>query len=90
MLGAFADATFERGETVLAPDDLLLLYTDGVVESGDCARRDFGAERLSAVTARLAGAGPGQIIEEIVRLNRSFSGAVEFDDDFTLLVVWRG
>lgn len=90
VLGAFADARFERGETVLAPDDLLLLYTDGVVESGDCARRDFGAERLSAVTARLARAMPEQIIEEIVRLNRSFSGAVEFDDDFTLLVVRHG
>ncbi len=90
VLGAFADATFERGETHLAPGDLLLLYTDGVVESGDCARRDFGAERLATVTTRLAQRPPEQLIEEIVLLNRSFSGAVEFDDDFTLLAVRRG
>jgi sigma-B regulation protein RsbU (phosphoserine phosphatase) len=89
VLGAFPDAAYEAGRTRLDGGDLLVLYTDGVVESGDRARTDFGAERLAAVTARLADRAPEEIIDEVVRLGRSFSGAVEFDDDFTLLLVAR-
>lgn len=89
VLGPFADATYEVGETRLGPGDGLVLYTDGVVESADQARRDFGAERLAAVATRLGHLAPAQLIHEIILLNRKFSGSVEFDDDFTLLVLRR-
>lgn len=89
VLGAFSGTQFEVGELRLGDGDLLLLYTDGVVESGDRARCEYGAERLAEVTARLADLPPAQVVEELIRLNRSFSGSVEFDDDFTLLAVRR-
>ncbi len=89
VLGPFADAAFEVGEAWLGPGDGLVLYTDGVVESADQARRDFGAERLAQVAARLAHLPPDRLLAEIIRLTREFSGAVEFDDDFTLLVLRR-
>ena len=89
VLGAFAGARFEEGGTWLDPGDALVLYTDGVVESADPARTHFGAERLAVVAARLRERPAPEMIREIVLLTREFSGAVEFDDDFTLLVVRR-
>lgn len=89
VLGPFPEARFEVGEAWLGPGDGLVLYTDGVVESADRARSDFGAERLAAVAARLGHLPPEGLVQEIVLLNREFSGSIEFDDDFTLLVLRR-
>ena len=67
-MGVFPEARAKVGETELHPDDLLLLYTDGVIE----ARRNgefFGEERLQAIlrseslsVERL----PGQIFDEVL------------------------
>ena len=48
ILAAFEDATFADSKILLEPNDILVLYTDGVVE----ARRDgelFGDDRLLEV-----------------------------------------
>jgi len=89
LLGVFPGAHYEEGVTTLAPGDLLLLYTDGVVECGDPARSDFGAERLATVAARLRERTAADVIREIVLLTREFSGAVEYDDDFTIVALRR-
>jgi sigma-B regulation protein RsbU (phosphoserine phosphatase) len=88
-LGIFPARGYEAGEVRLGPGDVLTLYTDGVVESADQARRDFGAERLATVVGRLRNLPPSELLREIVRLTREFSGAVEFDDDYTLVVLRR-
>ncbi len=89
VLGIFPEAEYEVGEIDLEPGDLLTLYTDGVVESADQARTDFGAERLAAVATRLRRLPPPELIQEIVLLTREFSGSIEFDDDFTLVALRR-
>jgi len=89
LLGVLPDVTFEEGRVRLAPGDLAILYTDGVVESADPARSHFGAERLATVAARLAPLRAADIVHGIVRLTREFSGSVEYDDDFTLVALRR-
>ncbi len=89
LLGVFAAAHYEVGVTPLGPGDLLVLYTDGVVECADPARSDFGAERLATVAARLRERSASEVIKDIVRLTREFSGAVEYDDDFTIVALRR-
>jgi hypothetical protein len=46
FLGVFHDIRFEEGQVDLEPGDLLLLYTDGIVEATDRAGRSLGVERL--------------------------------------------
>jgi serine phosphatase RsbU (regulator of sigma subunit) len=89
VLGIFPEADYEVGEVVLEPGDVLALYTDGVVESADQARTHFGAERLADVTARLRHLAPHELVQRLVLLTREFSGALEFDDDFTLVALRR-
>jgi sigma-B regulation protein RsbU (phosphoserine phosphatase) len=89
VLGVFPEARFALGTTRLAPGDVLVLYTDGVVESADPARTHFGAERLAVVASRLCDRTAPEMIREIVLLTREFSGAVEYDDDFTIVALKR-
>ncbi len=89
LLGVFPAAHYEEGVTRLAPGELLVLYTDGVVECADPARSDFGAERLASVAGRLRERTAPQLIRDIVLLTREFSGAVEYDDDFTIVALRR-
>ena len=42
MLGPLADATYERGFVRLQPGDLLVLYTDGMIEASAGPRLDRG------------------------------------------------
>ena len=46
VLGAFEDTNFEIYETKLNPDDIILLYTDGVTEALNTKDEFYGEERL--------------------------------------------
>jgi serine phosphatase RsbU (regulator of sigma subunit) len=88
VLGVFSGQTFREGQVVLRTGDMLVLYTDGVIE----ARREgllFGEDRLQELAAGLAGvpAGevPGLILNEVLR----FSSGV-LSDDVALLAVTVG
>ncbi|CAM4505221.1 SpoIIE family protein phosphatase [Nocardia ninae] len=54
ILGALAETTYEEGELQLEPDDVLLLYTDGLIERRG-RHLDDCVERLLAASARFSG-----------------------------------
>jgi len=90
LLGAFSDATFEEGETVLGEGDALVLYTDGISEARDAQRRFFGQERLETTIFATGVCEARSMVEGIVGAVREFAGDVDQEDDLTLLVVKRG
>ena len=51
LLGMAADASFKTGRVELGVGDILLAYSDGVIESRDNADQEFGDERLEADSA---------------------------------------
>ena len=68
------------------PGDALLLYTDGVVEARDRAKRSYGAERLAATARRTAGSAASirqAILEDVAR----HTDGLPPRDDVTLVVV---
>jgi serine phosphatase RsbU (regulator of sigma subunit) len=84
-LGVMPDAEYEEVLESFEPGDLLLLYTDGVVE----ARRNsdlFGLERLVAAFLSVVNQPPQQIAEAIAAAARDFAGGA-LSDDVTLLVL---
>ena len=53
-LGLLAGARYLAGEVTVEPSDLLVLYTDGVVEAEGAGGEEFGVDRLAGVVVRLA------------------------------------
>jgi serine phosphatase RsbU (regulator of sigma subunit) len=88
-LGLLPQASYTAGETVLGPRDVLVLYTDGLVEANDPEGDEYGLERLkeaclrgrSGTCAVLAGA----LAEDL----EAFARGVPFADDRTLVLARR-
>src|SRR4029078_3246261 len=64
LLGIRGDVRLHEVETLLEPDDALLLYTDGVTEAGPRAA-PFGEDGLTALLSGLAGADPETLVSAI-------------------------
>jgi Stage II sporulation protein E (SpoIIE) len=56
VMGLLPDVHFETGSVELLPRDLLVLYTDGLVETHNAAGEEFSRDRLLAVAASHSGA----------------------------------
>ncbi len=85
-LGAFSDSVYRIGTEVLAPGDLLLLYTDGLLE----ARRDgelFGEQRVEDVV-RANADGVRPLMRDLLRRVTEFTGG-DLRDDLALLALSR-
>jgi serine phosphatase RsbU (regulator of sigma subunit) len=69
----------------LTPGDILLVYTDGLVE----ARRgeeEFGEERVAAVARDAAAESAAAIRDRILAALERFSDGAPAEDDVTLVV----
>jgi phosphoserine phosphatase RsbU/P len=87
VMGLLPGANFQQGEEFVAPGDLLVAFSDGVVEATDPAGEEFGDKRLLAVIQDLWDASASDIRNAIhVRL-KAFTGDTPVGDDQTLIVV---
>jgi serine phosphatase RsbU (regulator of sigma subunit) len=89
LLGVVEDARFVAGTASLAPGDLLVLHTDGIVEVNDRAGAWFDAETLTSLVTEHRHQTPAGLIAEVVGAAREFLGTVDFEDDVTLVVAKR-
>ncbi|MFN8457603.1 MAG: GAF domain-containing SpoIIE family protein phosphatase [Anaerolineae bacterium] len=89
VLGIFDEVELEEHTVTLAPSDVLVFYTDGIIEAMDSGHRLFGEKRLQAVICEHAAAGPQEIIDAIIVAVQSFTGGGPPSDDLTLFVVKR-
>ncbi len=86
-LGIFSDSRYETGVVMLEPGDVVLFYTDGVVECRDASGDEFGIERLGAVLARSRCLPVREIMDEVLRATRQHGDCDTFADDVTVMLV---
>ena len=86
-LGIRRELELEPHETVVAPGDTLLLYTDGVVETLDVAGESFGFGRLQKGLA--PGGSSEEIHDRVLRELDLFRGDEPVYDDCSLVVIDR-
>lgn len=86
LIGCVADAGIEPCDLLLAPGDLVLLYTDGVVECPRGTDR-FGEERLRALLAATAGADVSTVVDAVVDAVLAHCGGDPADDIAVLALV---
>ncbi len=87
VLGLLPSAKFETGSVELEPGDLLVLYSDGLVEAANQHDEQFGEERVQALVAQHRHLTAAQIRDQIIRAAQAFTGNAELEDDRTLLVL---
>ena len=87
IFGIKKDIAFEQKATDLEPGDILLLYTDGIIEAESRDKLFFGIERLSKVLEDCDNLSPQELIDQIMTQGRIFTGMRHFKDDVTLVVM---
>lgn len=89
-IGVFGSEPARVSTVRLAEGDVLLLYSDGVVEVADERDEPFGDGRLASALAAFADRPAAAIVRALVDVTHAYSGRERYDDDFTLVVVRRG
>ena len=75
-----------RDETVqLIPGDLMLLYTDGIVEAFDPAGEEYGLERLTELLTRNASLPPQELVQLLWSDISAFVRGRPMADDVTII-----
>jgi sigma-B regulation protein RsbU (phosphoserine phosphatase) len=88
-MGVLEDIEYEDREAHLEPGDLLLVYTDGIVEASDVRRQMFGRERLSEAASKNRAKSALELAECISDAVDAFVGDAPQFDDLTLVVAKR-
>lgn len=90
-MGIAEDADYESAEAALMPGDVLVLFTDGMLEALNYDGQAYGRERLHA-SIKLHGALPPDLPVDMISKQllwdvRRFVGLAPVTDDITLVVV---
>lgn len=91
-LGSGDAPVYERGTRPIAPGDILVLYTDGIVDGHDGDQQPFGDRRMQRKLRQLCAQQPGvaAIRDSLLRASLSFQGVPKPHDDMTAVVLTIG
>lgn len=87
VLGVKIDFSYEERQVLLHAGDILVLCTDGIIESRNPSGELFGIDHLKSIIAGMADEEPARIIEEVLRALSDFTTTNAFRDDVSIVVV---
>jgi phosphoserine phosphatase RsbU/P len=88
-LGVVPDTPFEQGTVYLDPGDLVVLYTDGIVDAVNAQGQRFGMERLDRTLAEHSRRPTADILAALEGAIAGFTGAAAQFDDIAVVMVKR-
>jgi hypothetical protein len=88
-IGVSPEATWAEGEILLTPGDMLMLYTDGVVETHSPDNEMFGDNRMLEIAASLKHRSVRHVQDALISEVRAFTGSEQQFDDLTLVLIKR-
>jgi phosphoserine phosphatase RsbU/P len=89
VVGAFAVAKYEEKTVKLEHGDMLVAYTDGIVEPENAYGEMFGEERLQDLLVKYARTDSSEIIARAMEAVVQWTGEGELQDDMTMVVARR-
>jgi sigma-B regulation protein RsbU (phosphoserine phosphatase) len=89
VVGAFPIARYEERTVPLEHGDILVAYTDGIVEPENAYGEMFGEERLKDLVIKYSGADSSEIIAHTMEAVIQWTGSSELQDDMTMVVARR-
>jgi serine phosphatase RsbU (regulator of sigma subunit)/anti-sigma regulatory factor (Ser/Thr protein kinase) len=85
-LAARAEANYGQHQIALQPNDLLVFYTDGIVDMMNRAAEPYSFERFLASVKTHAHAPLPEMLERLIADAENFTASKEHFDDLTLLL----
>jgi sigma-B regulation protein RsbU (phosphoserine phosphatase) len=89
-LGHKLDSTYENAQISFSKNDVLLLFTDGIVEAENSEGKQFGDRRFLKSFLKVAKTSPEEIISQILKDAYDYYQDVPPNDDITLVAVKQG
>jgi phosphoserine phosphatase RsbU/P len=88
-LGALSAYAYHQAEITLAPDDVVLLMSDGLPERFNPESELFEYERTKEALSAHACSTPRAIVDGLLRMSDEWAGGRPLNDDLTLVVLKR-
>lgn len=89
LLGVVPAADFSRGTVYLNAGDVLLVCSDGILESVDEADQEFGYSRLEAQLRSARTGAAGEVLFSVLGAVQDFAATRPLVDDMSLAVLRR-
>jgi phosphoserine phosphatase RsbU/P len=86
-VGMFADTEYRRTHFHLQGGDILVFYTDGVIEAANERDEEYSQERLAEATAARRALPAAGLLSGLIDDIKDFCRRSDFNDDLTLMVV---
>jgi len=86
-LGLFPDSRYEETSLQLQTGDVLVFYSDGVVEMRNDSGEEFGLKRLAETVRSSCEKSPEEIVKSVSASLAEFIGRVRPQDDRTMIVI---
>ena len=86
-LGIVHGVRYEQLTMGLEPGDILISYTDGIVDAMNGHDETFGFERLAQAICRYAELTPEMMVDRMVQEMLDYSNGQNFHDDVTLVIL---
>ena len=86
-LGIYKDKTYKSSTLELSLNDMLILYTDGVINSRDDNKQHYGTDRLEKNIQNLNDLTAAEVVEKLVKSIMIFEGQGHQADDISLLTL---
>jgi sigma-B regulation protein RsbU (phosphoserine phosphatase) len=89
VVGAFPIARYGEKTLELQQNDMLVAYTDGIVEPENAYGEMFGEERLKDLLVKYSSVDSSEIIARTMEAVNQWTGGGELQDDMTMVVARR-
>lgn len=87
LLGVVAAAAFDQGTVQLGGGDLMLICSDGILESFNGADQEFGQERLETELRNARNSSADAVLFSVLGAVQDFAAPCPLTDDMTLVVI---
>lgn len=89
LLGVVQETEYQANSIVLEPNDILVLYSDGITEAMNPTGKEYGIERLTELVIQNCNASSQEISNIILQDIKKHAGTAAQSDDITLMIIKR-
>lgn len=87
VVGFMEGMHFKDDVVIFEPEDVCIIYSDGVTEAMDIEENEFGEDKLQALVQENRNCSSAEIIEKITEAVNEHSKNIPQSDDMTIVVI---